>query len=39
MSLSTLLVNSLLKSIAGKAFQQAPEGSALNIMGDANGKI
>ena len=28
------LVNLLLKSIAGKAFQQAPEGSALNIMGE-----
>jgi hypothetical protein len=39
MSLRPILVNSLLKSIAGKAFQQAPEGSALNIMGDANAKI
>jgi hypothetical protein len=27
------LVNLLLKSIAGKAFQQAPEGSAFNFMG------
>lgn len=27
------LVNLLLRSIAGKAFQQAPEGSALNFMG------
>jgi hypothetical protein len=39
MSLSNPLVNSLLKSIAGKAFQQAPEGSAFNIMGDSNTKI
>ena len=28
------LVNLLLKSIAGKAFQQAPEGSAFNFMGE-----
>ena len=34
MSLSKILLNSLLKSITGKAFQQAPEGSALNIMGE-----
>jgi len=34
MSLSRILLNSLLKSITGKAFQQAPEGSALNIMGE-----
>jgi hypothetical protein len=33
MSLSTILLNSLLKSITGKAFQQAPEGSAFNFMG------
>jgi hypothetical protein len=33
MSLSNPLLSSLLKSITGKAFQQAPEGSALNIMG------
>jgi hypothetical protein len=39
MSLSKILVNLLLKSITGKAFQQAPEGSALNIMGDSNTKI
>ena len=34
MSLSRILLSSLLKSITGKAFQQAPEGSALNIMGE-----
>jgi hypothetical protein len=34
MSLSKILLNSLLKSITGKAFQQAPEDSALNIMGE-----
>jgi hypothetical protein len=34
MSLSKILLSSLLKSITGKAFQQAPEGSALNIMGE-----
>jgi hypothetical protein len=34
MSLSKILLNSLLKSITGKAFQQAPEGSAFNIMGE-----
>ena len=34
MSLSKILLNSLLKSITGKAFQQAPEGSALNIIGE-----
>jgi len=34
MSLSKILLNSLLKSITGKAFQQAPEGSALNIKGE-----
>ena len=33
MSLSKILLNSLLKSITGKAFQQAPEGSALHSMG------
>ena len=33
MSLSKILLNSLLKSITGKAFQKAPEGSALNFMG------
>jgi hypothetical protein len=33
MSLSKILVNLLLRSIAGKAFQKAPEGSALNFMG------
>jgi hypothetical protein len=27
------LVTLLLRSIAGKAFQKAPEGSALNLMG------
>jgi hypothetical protein len=27
------LVSLLLRSIAGKAFQKAPEGSALNLMG------
>jgi hypothetical protein len=32
------LVSLLLKSITGKAFQQAPEGSAL-IYGNSNGKI
>ena len=34
MSLSKILLSSLLKSITWKAFQQAPEGSALNIMGE-----
>ena len=34
MSLSKILLSSLFKSITGKAFQQAPEGSALNIMGE-----
>jgi len=34
MSLSRILLSSLLKSITGKAFEQAPEGSALNIMGE-----
>ena len=33
MSLSKILLDSLLKSITGKAFQQAPEGSALHSMG------
>ena len=33
MSLSKILLDSLLKSITGKAFKQAPEGSALNFMG------
>ena len=33
MSLSRILLDSLLKSITGKAFQQAPEGSALHSMG------
>jgi hypothetical protein len=33
MSLSKILLNSILKSITGKAFQKAPEGSALNFMG------
>ena len=33
MSLSKILLNSLLKSITGKAFQKAPEGSALKFMG------
>ena len=33
MSLSRILLSSLLKSITGKAFEQAPEGSAFNIMG------
>ena len=34
MSLSKILLSSLFKSLTGKAFQQAPEGSALNIMGE-----
>jgi hypothetical protein len=34
MSLSRILLSSLFKSMTGKAFQQAPEGSALNIMGE-----
>ena len=33
MSLSRILLSSLFKSMTGKAFEQAPEGSALNIMG------
>ena len=34
MSLSKILLSSLFKSLTGKAFQQAPEGSALNIIGE-----
>ena len=34
MSLSRILLSSLFKSMTGKAFQQAPKGSALNIMGE-----
>jgi len=34
MSLSKILLSSLFKSITGKAFQQAPEGSFLNSMGE-----
>ena len=33
MSLSRILLSSLFKSMTGKAFEQAPEGSAFNIMG------
>jgi len=33
MSLSRILLSSLFKSMTGKAFQQAPEGSALHSMG------
>ena len=33
MSLSRILLSSLFKSMTGKAFEQAPEGSTFNIMG------